>query len=152
MLKRITMIAGWLLFLSVKGFSQDPVHWKFSYVKTGDGTGEIRLTAMVDRPWHIYAQVQPKDAIALPTKISFRPNPLVVLQGKIKEAGKKVTEHNKILDIDQCHYSGTVDFIQPIQLKMSVKTNVSGLVSFQVCDEQRCLPPMTVSFNIHVPI
>jgi len=33
-------------------------------------------------------------------------------------------------------------------VKSSAKTNVSGSVEFQTCDDKKCLPPKTVDFNI----
>ncbi len=67
----------------------DPVRWVFHVVSSSDNVYEIRLTAHLESGWHIYAQVQPKEAISQPTKITFRLNPLVQLQGPVNERGKR---------------------------------------------------------------
>ena len=41
-----------------------------------------------------------------------------------------------------------VDFVQVVKLKANAKTNVSGNVEFQTCNDEKCLPPKTVNFSI----
>ena len=53
-------------------------HIKFAK-KIADKTYEVHLTAIIENGWHTFSQTQPKEAIALPTKISFNENPLVQL-------------------------------------------------------------------------
>ena len=40
----------------------NPVKWKSSIVMTGDKTGEIVLTATIDRGWHMYSNDVDPDA------------------------------------------------------------------------------------------
>lgn len=146
-MKRI-IITTLVLFITVFVFSQDKVKWEFSYKKLTDQTGEIHMVATIEHPWHIYAQVQPKEAVASPTKFVFSKNPLITYVGKPSEIGKKEIYENKEVDIKQYQYGDKVEFVQKVQLKAAVKTNISGSVSYQVCDEERCLPVKTISFSI----
>ena len=45
------------------------------------------------------------------------------------------------LGVSANQYSNTVDFIQKIKLKANVKTNFTGNVEYQTCDDKKCLPP-----------
>src|SRR5215470_6330953 len=64
-----------------------PVAWQYSARKIAEKTYEVHLTAQLQSGWHAYSQKQPEDAVARPTEIKFKPNPLVGLQGAIKEVG-----------------------------------------------------------------
>jgi thiol:disulfide interchange protein DsbD len=70
------------------------------------------------------------------------------MDGKIKEIGKMEKFKDKTLGISAHQYSNKVDFVQVVKLKASAKTNVSGNIEFQTCDDKKCLPPKTVNFNI----
>jgi len=106
------------------------------------------MTASMDASWHIYAQAQPKEAIAIPTKIKFSLNPLVGTNGKLKEIGKKEKKEIKDTGIVQYEYGDTVDFFQVVSLKANVKTNISGIISYQACTDEMCLPVKTISFSL----
>ncbi len=128
----------------------NPVSWTFSAKKIGDKTYEVYMSATMQNKWHLYSQVQPEDAIAMPTTFTINPNPLFTLEGKIKEVGKLEKFHDPKLDLSANQYSNKVDFVQVIKLKGNVKTNFSGNVEFQTCDDHKCLPPKTVNFNIAI--
>jgi thiol:disulfide interchange protein DsbD len=70
------------------------------------------------------------------------------LEGNVKEIGKLEKYKDKKLDISANQYSEKVTFVQKVKLKGKVKTNVSGKLEFQTCDDKKCLPPKTVNFSI----
>jgi len=55
---------------------------------------------------------------------------------------------DKQLGLSANQYSNNVDFVQIVKLKGSAKTNVSGSVEYQTCDDKKCLPPKTVNFSV----
>jgi thiol:disulfide interchange protein DsbD len=126
----------------------NPVSWSFTSKKIDDKTYEVRLTASIQQGWHLYSQTQPDDAIAQPTTIKFNKNPLLNLDGKVKEEGKMEKFHDAKLDLSANQYSGKVEFVQTIKLKARAKTNASGSVKFQTCNDEKCLPPRTVTFSV----
>ena len=108
------------------------------------------MLASIERPWHIFSIDQPKKTIIIPTSIKFNKNPLISLEGKIKEIGNKEFVIEKITNVSYWQYGEKVDFVQSIQLKADVITNISGTVSFQVCNERTCLPTTTLPFMIEL--
>ncbi len=126
----------------------NPVQWTFSSKKISDKVYEIHLTATIQNNWHLYSQTQPADAVNMPTEIIFKSNPLITLDGKIKEIGKMEVYKDKKLGISANQYADKVDFVQKVKMKTSVKTNVIGSVEFQTCDDKKCLPPKTVDFTV----
>jgi len=147
---RSTILLAAILFSAASMNAQilNPVSWTFTAKKTADKTYEVHLTANIQSGWHIYSQTQPGDAIAIPTNISINKNPLFTLDGKIKELGKMQKFKDAALGVSANQYSDKVDFVQVVKLKAKAKTNISGSVEFQTCDDKKCLPPKTVNFNV----
>lgn len=144
----LLLIAIFFTVASVQAQMLNPVSWTFSAKKTSDKTYEVHMTANIQSGWHIYSQTQPDDAIAVPTSVTINNNPLVKLDGKIKEVGKLEKYKDETVKATNHQYSTKVDFVQVVKLKSSAKTNVTGSVEFQTCDDKKCLPPKTVNFNI----
>lgn len=140
-----------LLFRTAGAQDADPVSWQYSVKQINAQTCEVYFTAIIQAGWHIYAQQQPKDAVAAPTAIRFMKNPLVVIKGSPAEIGKKSKQFVEELDITQYYYADRVDFVQTIQLKNKVRTALSATVSYIACTDSRCLPEKTLSFSIKVP-
>jgi hypothetical protein len=126
--------------------SSTKVKWTFTAVKKGDKY-EVQLKAKIDNKYHLYSQ-QAGSGMGLPTKINFNKNPLLSLDGKIKEVGKLITAKEKVgtETVSTKYYANTVTFTQLVKPK--TKTNISGNIKFMVCDDKSCLAPSTVSFDI----
>ena len=142
------VILSMFLFAAMAVSAQSPVSWTFTSKKLTDNTYEIKMTATMEKGWHLYSQVQPDDALAGPTTFTITSNPLIELVGKIKENGKMQKFHDKELGISANQYSEKVEFVQTIKLKGKVKTSFNGSVEYQTCDDKKCLPPKTVNFKV----
>ena len=143
-----------VLIILAAGFKADaqtdPVSWTFSVVKITDKDYEVHLKATIQTGWHLYSQKQPGDAIAEPTSILINANPLFKADGKIKEAGKMEVMKDASLGISANQYSQSVDFVQKIKLKAAVKTNVTGTIAYQTCNDKKCLPTKKITFSVPV--
>ena len=126
---------------------ENPVKWNFSAKKINATTYEVHLTAKIEDEWHIYSQTTP-DGGPVATSISFNKNPLLSLDGTVKESGKLEEHFEELFGVQVKQFSDKVDFIQIVKLKSSAKTNVTGSVEFMTCNDHQCMPPKTVKFNI----
>jgi len=140
-----------LCFISVAlGVSaQSPVSWNYSIKKLKDKTYEVHLTATLQNGWHTYSQTTPEGG-PLPTSISFTKNPLLIIEGNTREEGNLQKKYEEVFGVDIKYFSNKVDFVQPVKLKASVKTAVSGIIEYMVCTDERCLPPVKVPFKINI--
>ena len=127
--------------------AQEPVSWTFTSKKTDDKTYEIRLNAVLNGDWHIYSQSTP-DGGPIPTTVSFAKNPILTLDGGVKEVGKVESHFEPLFGVDVKQFSGKVAFVQTVKLKVTVKTKISGSISYMVCNDQECMPPTKQSFSI----
>lgn len=137
----ITTLVFSFLTILVSAQIQNPVKWSATSKKIDAKTYEIRLTATIGTGWHIYSQSTP-DGGPIPTQITFTKNPLVTIEGPVKEIGK-MEKHIEPLfgNIEVRQFSNKVDFVQKIVLKSPVKTSVNMEVEFMVCNDKECLPP-----------
>lgn len=147
-MKRISFMLLALFTAGIAFAQNDPVSLSFSSKKLGDNIYEVRITANIDKGWHLYSQSQPKDAIALPTSFSFNKNPLLELDGNVKEIGKLEKYVDKVLDVSANQYSNQVTFVQKVKVKGKAKTKVTGKMEYQVCTDEKCLPAKTVNLSI----
>lgn len=144
-----------LFFLLLSGAarsqSDTKVKWKYEAVKKAGRQYEIRLTATIDKGWHLYSQQQSADAIALPTSIRMGANPFIQLKGTTKESGKLFDQMDAATRTRARYYADQVVFTQLVELKKPVKTALMGEIEFMVCDDKQCLPPGTVNFSLKLP-
>lgn len=140
-----------LLFTPFISFAQvqDPVSWSFVSKKISAGKYEIHLMATIQPGWHTYSQTTP-DGGPVPTSVSFTKNPLIVLNGSVKEVGMMEQHNEPLFGVDVKQFSNKVDFVQSVSIKGSVKTSVSGKVEYMVCNDRECLPPKEVKFSISI--
>jgi thiol:disulfide interchange protein DsbD len=146
------MKKGMILFCSVCMFfvagaqKLNPVKWTFEAVKKSDKQYEIKISAAIESPWHIYSQFV-KDG-PIPTKITYKPNPLVQIKGVAKEVGKMEKKFDKNFNTEIAYYSNNVLFTQMANLKVASKTKIAGEIEYAVCNDDRCLPPAKIAFEI----
>lgn len=72
------------------------------------------------------------------------------LDGNVKEIGKLIKKHEAVWGGDVNYYESKVEFVQVVNLKKNIKTNIGGSVEFMVCDDKECLPPSEVAFKVNV--
>ena len=148
-MKKLLAIA-FLLIFSNSLYAQivnNPIIWTATSKKIADKTYEIRLVATIPDKWHIYSQTTPEGG-PVPTHISITKNPLLVLQGAVKEIGKLEQHNEPLFGVEVKQFSSKVDFVQVVKLKANVKTSVEVSVDFMTCNDKLCLPPSTKKFTV----
>jgi hypothetical protein len=129
--------------------SSKQVNWTYSAKKIADKTYEIHMTAAIIGDYHLYAQDAGGDG-PIPTVFTFSKNPVLQLNGKVKEVGNLVKKFDKTWNHDLKYYEKNVDFVQVVKLKANIKTDLIGKVEFMVCNDRQCLPPADVEIKVNV--
>jgi thiol:disulfide interchange protein DsbD len=117
--------------------------------KLADKRYEVSITANINGNFHLYAQDAGADG-PIPTKFTYNSNPLLILEGKTKELGKKITKVEEVWGGKVNFYEKTVTFTQVVVAKSKAKTSLNGKIEFMVCNDEVCLPPAEVSFKIAI--
>ncbi|WP_205509059.1 protein-disulfide reductase DsbD domain-containing protein [Longitalea arenae] len=148
---KVTLLSLLITMISAVSFAQSntQVKWTFSSKKIADKTYEVRVKATVNGDWHIYSQNVGVDG-PIPTAFTFTKNPLLVVDGKVKEVGKLITKEEEVWGGKVNYYEKTVEFIQTVKVKGSAKTNLAGKVEYMVCNEEKCLPPSETTFSVAI--
>jgi DsbC/DsbD-like thiol-disulfide interchange protein len=148
-MKKIIVAIVLMVFVgSVTAQINNPVQWTYTAKKIADKTYELHITATIGSNWHLYAQDAGEGPE--PTKLTFTANPLVSLDGKVKEVGKMEKSFDKNFNSTLKYYASKVDFVQKVKVKSAIATVVKGSVNFMVCNDKQCLPPKDVPFSIKV--
>jgi len=128
---------------------ENPVKWSYTAKKISDKVYDVYVTATLDPKWHIYAQDAGEGPE--PTSLMFGKNPLVKLDGKVKEEGKIEKQYDENFKSVLKFYSNKVSFVQRVKLKSSVSTLVKGSINYMVCNDRKCLPPKEIPFAVKLP-
>ena len=139
---------GLICLLSASAQLENPVAWTFSAKRISAKQYEVHLTAEIMGNWHIYAQDAGEGPV--PTSFTFSKNPLIKLDGKVLEIGNLEKAYDPNFKSTLKFYNKKVDFVQKISLKSTASTVLKGVLSFMVCNENKCLPPKEIPFSIKV--
>ena len=139
---------GALLTIGASAQKINPTKWSFEAVKKADKQYEIIATVVIESPWHIYSQFVKGGPI--PTSIQFKKNPLISLVGKTKEEGKIEKKFDPNFKTMIATFGGTVKFKQMVSLKVASKTKLAGTVDYTVCNDEKCLPPSKLDFEVNL--
>src|SRR6516164_9626315 len=123
--------------------SSKQVQWAYTAKKVDNKTFEVHMTATISGDYHLYAQDAGGEG-PIPTSFTFSKNPLLTLDGKVKESGVLIRKFESAWSHDVKYYEKTVDFVQVVKLRANIKTDLAGKVEFMVCNDRQCLPPAEV--------
>ncbi len=151
-MKKPPLLLFMLILLSMYSHAQlqNPVKWNFAIKKQGEKIYELQIKASIEPGWHLYSQNAGDDLMA--TVFTFTPNPLIKLEGKVKESGDLKTLNDPKLRLHLNYYYEQVDFIQKIRMKANGNTVIKGIVSYVVCNDkdEKCLTTKKIPFSIAI--
>jgi thiol:disulfide interchange protein len=124
-----------------------PVKWSAESKDLGNGEFEVILTAYIDEHWHIYSQVLDNDMGPLPTTFFFNETEGVEFIDGVKE-GESIREYDPNFMMDLNFFEGQPQFVQKLKITGDAKPLINCSVDFMACDDEKCLPPDLVEFEI----
>ncbi|MDD2303710.1 MAG: protein-disulfide reductase DsbD family protein [Prolixibacteraceae bacterium] len=145
------IITFFILSLFTSYFAQaqivEPVKWEFKTKVTGTNTADLLFVATIDRGWHLYSMHLPEGG-PMPTEFKFEKLNGVQLVGTSTEP----TPHEVFDEMFQMkvkYFDNSATFVQKIKFTGDKPVIVSGIVNFQACNDETCVPGESVfSFNI----
>ena len=126
----------------------DPVKWSFTSERINDKEFNLVITARIEKGWHVYSQFI-EEGGPIPTSFKFAPSTAYKLIGKITETPKAISAFDKTFDMQIAWHKDQVVFKQRVSLN-EAKTSISGTLEFMVCNDERCLQPTEIEFQIPV--
>ena len=129
---------------------QGPVSWRFSATERTVDQVEVRLEAVCEPGWHIYALARPRADGPLPTEIRLEDGTGFRPMGPVVEPVPEEVEDPNFGMLVRYH-ADTVPFSLLLQRTSPEPFIVKGEVEFMVCNDKTCLPPTVVPFTVQVP-
>jgi len=121
--------------------AQKPVHWTWNYEAS---THEIQFKVELSEGWHVYSQHIKNDVGPVPTQFVFEKTSGIELIGE-------VTEPTPVQKYDE-NFEATLDFFEKeavfTQKIKGSSGEVKGTITYMVCNETMCLPPVDLPFLI----
>lgn len=143
------LIAAVLLQTSVSAQVYDPVDWSFSIKELPNDEAQLEFKATIEDNWHIYSVYIDPSKGPLPTEFIFEETDDYRLIGDIRE-GEYKTEYDKNFQMDLNYFEDEAVFTQKIKRLSGSDFNLTGELSFMVCDDDKCLPPDYIPFEFDV--
>lgn len=131
-------------FLASFGWSQNKVEWTTTFDKE---TNEVLIEANIEQGWHLYSQILKNDVGPIPTTFQFEENKNVKLVGEVAQP-QAIEAYDENFGSNLDYFAGNVVFRQKVDFKK--QSTLKGSVYYMVCDDQRCLPPTEVPFEIEL--
>ena len=135
-MKRIFFLTLTLFTLSLTARSQEVVQWTAVY---NADLSQIEIKATIKEGWHLYSQHIDHTVGPVPTQFSFQSSDNFQLKGAVIEP-KAIQKYDENFEATLDFFEHEVIFIQKIDVFR--KTTLEGEVTFMVCDETMCLPPV----------
>ena len=143
---RSVLLLFFLFTFALTSFAQlEPVKWSFKAEKVSDGEYDIIFTASIDKGWSVYSPLMDAENGPIPTTFEFYNNDLKAV-GKARETGNRKEIFDPNFNMDLVKFSGRAKFTQRVKVDDSKK--VVGVLTYMTCDDESCLPPEDVSFEI----
>ena len=124
--------------------SQDVADWSFEIVEIDDEK-LLKATASIKEGWFIYSQHVGEDG-PIPTSFDFQKGEdLVTIE--LEEASEAIKNFSELFGMEVIKYKNEAVFTFAIDESMS-ESKLSGEVTYMACDKSRCLPPVSIPFEV----
>ncbi|GAA0727528.1 thioredoxin family protein [Aquimarina litoralis] len=130
----------------------EPIKWKSSVEQESKNIYVLQFEAKLDKGWHIYSQkeVETDDIAPTATEFTFyNEEKKYELIGETTEP-EGIQKYDKVFEMEIKYFEDKVLFTQKIKrLDLSLE-KVKAEVFFGICDDERCLAPEVVEFNLNL--
>lgn len=144
-----------LFFLALMPFLQSkaemnakPVQCAFQLTKSPDGNYEIVAKLIIEEGWHLFTPDPGGDGFLIPTSMTLDKGQPIEQAEKLLVKSKVVTKDIKEIGVVN-YVEGNAMFALPIIPSAQAK-KVSGIFSYQCCNDHMCLPPVDVNFTLEI--
>jgi thiol:disulfide interchange protein DsbD len=116
-------------------------------VKTSAYSDSIQIELVIPKGWHIYSMDSNPNIGPIPTEITFEKNESIQFIGRPIEP-KPIKKYDKNFQGDLLFFDNQVVFTQKVKIKES--TELKGSITYMMCNDSKCLPPIDKDFIINL--
>lgn len=139
-----------MLLLSgfVEGKIHEPVKWSFKTNVSDGNIAELQFIATIDPGWHLYSQ-HLADGGPMATEFKFEQVSAIELIGPTSEP-KPEEVFDKMFQMKVHYFSTSATFIQKIKIVTDKPVTIKGVLTYQSCNDESCIPG-DAEFSFVVP-
>ncbi|MBA3827630.1 MAG: hypothetical protein H0X33_01720 [Taibaiella sp.] len=126
----------------------DPTTWSYEVKKHNANEYELIFHLKLKEAWHVWSLRPGGDGLEIAPSFTFDKNNMIHLAGDVTENGRPVVTTMTGIDGKVTYYKDGVDYTQIVQVKGTAV--VTGKHLYQVCSDEICLPPKTLSFRFEL--
>jgi thiol:disulfide interchange protein DsbD len=148
------IISLFVLFFSlsfVQAQIVTPVKWTGAVEKVSETEYNLIYNATVEEHWHLYSQHLPEGG-ALPTELIYDETQLgktFELTSEKAAESETVILYDKVFEMDMRFFDRSATLVQRVKLLDPSLKTIEGEVSFQSCDDEKCLfDEVKLSFDL----
>lgn len=125
---------------------EDPVKWSYRVRGVDANTVNVDWKAALDEGWHLYSP-SIEEGGPIPTTFYLDGNDHVTAVGELLESGNMTTKQDELFGMELSWFDGEAVFTQKFTVD-DLSKPLGGSVEFMVCDDEKCLPPTEIPFEI----
>lgn len=133
--------------LSLTSLAQKEISWLVTY---NSESQSIEFTASIAKGWHLYSQHIADGAGPVATSFAFNELSGIKLKGKVEEP-ESIRKYDQSFEATLNYFEGKVTFIQHISKTTKNASLLTGTITYMLCNDTMCLPPVDVPFTIEIP-
>ncbi len=134
-----------LLSFTSMMYAQNHVKWTFNY---NAKSSTVIATGEIEPGWHLYSQKTDENAGPIPTKMVIEASKNYKLIGAAVEG----TVPHEIFDknFESTVYLFETHYTSEQQIKVKKSGALKGEMQYMICDDTKCLPPISVPFTLEI--
>lgn len=148
-MKRIIFFLIILIGIGAKAAQLNPIVWD---VKVAENTNEralVQFKATVEPGWHLYGLSLPEDGPNA-TSIRFDLPESVQLVGSLQSSVAPIEKFDPIFSLKLSWWDSDVTLTQELLITDGAAHDISGTIYFQACNDQTCIAPQKIPFDVVV--
>lgn len=137
------LLIGFLFFYPVFLWSQNHVYWLTEW------DAEIKavtIDATIDRSWHMYSPLTDPNLGPIPVTFTWEKNKNAKPIDEFVFSSKTISHYDPNFEGNVYTWENKMFGYQRFKIKKP--TTIKGKVSYMVCDETKCLPPIEVEISV----
>jgi thiol:disulfide interchange protein DsbD len=142
-MKRILFFV--LLSFTTLMHAQNHVKWTFQY---NAKSSTVIASGQIDAGWHLYSQKTDENAGPIPTKMVIEPSKNYKIIGTAVEGSVPHEIFDK--NFESTVYLFESNYSSEQQIKVKKPGTLKGEMQYMICDDTKCLPPISVPFTLEI--
>ena len=146
-MRAVFLLITSLFTLTLSAQIYSPVKWAVTLTPAADGNYTLLAKATIEEGWWVYSQFLENEDGPIATTLNFDAGDHFKVVGKGKESDNAKKIFDKVFEMEVIKFQKYLTIEQKIKV-LDASKPISGYINFMTCNDERCLPPTDVEFNL----